>query len=47
MATRLRRYDEIAIAPMFDAFRASLADGFRGLPGCDRREHQPASAARC
>jgi NAD+ synthase (glutamine-hydrolysing) len=26
------RYDEIAIAPMFDAFRGSLADEFRGLP---------------
>jgi NAD+ synthase (glutamine-hydrolysing) len=25
------RYDEIAIAPMFDAFRGSLADEFRGL----------------
>jgi NAD+ synthase (glutamine-hydrolysing) len=33
MAVRLGvRYDEIAIAPMFDAFRASLADEFRGLP---------------
>ena len=33
MAARLGvRYDEIAIAPMFDAFRASLADEFRGLP---------------
>jgi NAD+ synthase (glutamine-hydrolysing) len=26
------RYDELPIAPMFDAFRASLADEFRGLP---------------
>ncbi len=26
------RYDEIAIAPMFDAFRGSLAAEFRGLP---------------
>jgi NAD+ synthase (glutamine-hydrolysing) len=26
------RYDEIPIAPMFDAFRASLAEEFRGLP---------------
>lgn len=26
------RYDEIAIAPMFDAFRASLAKEFEGLP---------------
>ena len=26
------RYDEIAIAPMFDAFRASLAAEFAGLP---------------
>ncbi|HET7526712.1 MAG TPA: NAD+ synthase [Burkholderiaceae bacterium] len=26
------RYDEIAIEPMFDAFRASLAQEFRGLP---------------
>jgi NAD+ synthase (glutamine-hydrolysing) len=33
MADRLRvRYDEIAIAPMFDAFRASLATQFAGLP---------------
>ncbi len=32
MATRLGvRYDEIAIAPMFDAFRASLAGQFAGL----------------
>ncbi len=32
MAQRLGvRYDEIAIAPMFDAFRASLADQFKGL----------------
>jgi NAD+ synthase (glutamine-hydrolysing) len=33
MAQRLGvRYDEIAIAPMFDAFRASLAQEFAGLP---------------
>ncbi len=33
MAKRLGvRYDEIAIAPMFDAFRASLAAQFAGLP---------------
>jgi NAD+ synthase (glutamine-hydrolysing) len=33
MAARLGvRYDEITIAPMFDAFRASLAEEFRGLP---------------
>jgi len=33
MARRLGvRYDEIAIAPMFDAFRRSLADEFKGLP---------------
>jgi NAD+ synthase (glutamine-hydrolysing) len=33
MAARLGvRYDEIAIAPMFDAFRASLAGQFAGLP---------------
>jgi len=33
MADRLGvRYDEIAIAPMFDAFRASLAAQFAGLP---------------
>jgi len=33
MAQRLGvRYDEIAIAPMFDAFRASLAPQFAGLP---------------
>ncbi len=33
MAQRLGvRYDEIAIAPMFDAFRASLAADFAGLP---------------
>ncbi len=32
MAQRLGvRYDEIAIAPMFDAFRASLAEQFAGL----------------
>ena len=32
MATRLGvRYDEIAIAPMFDAFRNSLAEQFAGL----------------
>jgi NAD+ synthase (glutamine-hydrolysing) len=32
MAGRLTvRYDEIAIAPMFDAFRASLAEQFKGL----------------
>jgi len=32
MAARLGvRYDEIAIAPMFDAFRAALAEEFRGL----------------
>ncbi len=33
MAQRLGvRYDEIAIAPMFDAFRGALAEDFRGLP---------------
>jgi NAD+ synthase (glutamine-hydrolysing) len=33
MAARLKvRYDEIAIAPMFDAFRTSLALQFAGLP---------------
>lgn len=33
MARRLNvRYDEIAIAPMFDAFRQSLASEFAGLP---------------
>jgi len=33
MAARLGvRYDEFPIAPMFDAFRASLAEEFRGLP---------------
>ena len=33
MAQRLNvRYDEIDIAPMFDAFRASLAPQFAGLP---------------
>jgi NAD+ synthase (glutamine-hydrolysing) len=33
MAERLDvRYDEIAIAPMFDAFRAGLAPQFAGLP---------------
>jgi NAD+ synthase (glutamine-hydrolysing) len=33
MAARLGvHYEEIAIAPMFDAFRASLAEEFRGLP---------------
>jgi NAD+ synthase (glutamine-hydrolysing) len=33
MAERLGvRYDELAIAPMFDAFRESLADQFAGLP---------------
>jgi NAD+ synthase (glutamine-hydrolysing) len=33
MARRLGvRYDEIPIAPMFDAFRASLAQEFSGLP---------------
>ncbi len=33
MAARLGvRYDEIAIAPMFDAFRTSLAPQFAGLP---------------
>ncbi|MCP5286990.1 MAG: NAD+ synthase [Burkholderiaceae bacterium] len=33
MAERLGvHYDEIAIAPMFDAFRAGLADQFAGLP---------------
>jgi NAD+ synthase (glutamine-hydrolysing) len=33
MAARLGvRYDEIAIAPMFDAFRAGLAAQFAGLP---------------
>ena len=33
MAQRLGvRYDEISIAPMFDAFRASLAPQFAGLP---------------
>jgi NAD+ synthase (glutamine-hydrolysing) len=33
MAKRLGvRYDEIAIAPMFDAFRTSLAQQFAGLP---------------
>jgi len=33
MARRLGvRYDEIAIAPMFDAFRAALAAPFAGLP---------------
>ncbi|MBI5717092.1 MAG: NAD+ synthase [Burkholderiales bacterium] len=33
MAERLGvRYDEIAIAPMFDAFRTSLAPQFAGLP---------------
>ena len=33
MALRLGvRYDELAIAPMFDAFKASLAQQFAGLP---------------
>ena len=33
MATRLGvRYDEISILPMFEAFKAALADEFRGLP---------------
>ena len=33
MAARLGvRYDEIAISPMFDAFRAALAPQFAGLP---------------
>ena len=33
MAERLNvRYDEISIVPMFDAFKASLADEFRGRP---------------
>jgi NAD+ synthase (glutamine-hydrolysing) len=33
MAERLGvRYDELPIAPMFDAFRASLAEQFAGLP---------------
>ncbi|MFT3821010.1 MAG: NAD+ synthase [Rubrivivax sp.] len=33
MAARLGvRYDELAIAPMFDAFRATLAPQFNGLP---------------
>jgi NAD+ synthase (glutamine-hydrolysing) len=33
MAQRLGvRYDELSIVPMFDAFRATLADEFRGLP---------------
>lgn len=33
MATRLAvRYDEISIVPEFEAFKASLADEFRGLP---------------
>jgi NAD+ synthase (glutamine-hydrolysing) len=33
MAARLGvRYEELAIAPMFDAFRATLADNFAGLP---------------
>jgi NAD+ synthase (glutamine-hydrolysing) len=33
MAERLKvRYDEISIVPMFDAFRASLATEFAGLP---------------
>ena len=33
MAARLGvRYDEIPIAPMFDAFRSSLAEQFAGLP---------------
>jgi NAD+ synthase (glutamine-hydrolysing) len=33
MATRLKvQYDEIAIAPMFDAFRNALAPQFAGLP---------------
>ena len=33
MAERLGvRYDELPIAPMFDVFRASLAEPFAGLP---------------
>ncbi|MFL6693004.1 MAG: NAD+ synthase [Ramlibacter sp.] len=33
MAARLGvRYDEISIAPQFEAFKAALADEFRGLP---------------
>jgi NAD+ synthase (glutamine-hydrolysing) len=33
MAQRLQvRYDEISIVPEFDAFKASLADEFKGLP---------------
>ncbi|MFX8067318.1 NAD(+) synthase, partial [Acinetobacter baumannii] len=33
MAARLGvQYDEIPIAPMFDAFRGALAEEFRGLP---------------
>jgi NAD+ synthase (glutamine-hydrolysing) len=49
MAARLGvRYDEIAIAPMFDAFRGSLAPQFAGLPRTPpKRTCRPASAARC
>ncbi|MDF7161586.1 NAD(+) synthase, partial [Escherichia coli] len=33
MAARLGvQYDEIAISPMFDAFKGALAEEFRGLP---------------
>ena len=44
MAARLGvRYDEIAIAPMFDAFRASLAEQFAGLAEDTTEENLQAS----
>ena len=39
------QYEEIAIAPMFDAFRAALNRDFAGTTGgCDRRKHPGARA---
>ena len=49
MAQRLGvRYDEIAIAPMFDAFRGALAEEFAACPRTPpKRTSRRASAARC
>jgi NAD+ synthase (glutamine-hydrolysing) len=49
MAERLGvRYDEIAIAPQFEAFKAALAPQFAGRAEDTTEETcRPASAARC
>jgi NAD+ synthase (glutamine-hydrolysing) len=49
MASIVRvEYSELRIEPMFEAFRAALADEFKGLPPTPRRRtSRRGSAARC